>query len=284
MVREFKILNEKGQSFSLMDIKKYCLLTEPTGLGYIYSTEYEQLGNTFVENIRKLEQGLINATVNFLNYDNYRSFIDFIEGSEELRLAYKIPFKDVPEEYLRDINIQTISKSEIKENGVISENIIIECKSLWYKENNFIYDMTSQEGEIRWDFRWDSRFVSYNIRSLEFINKGHVDAPILLEIAGHILNPEIQLYVEGQLMQTVSLTVEIQEYEKLLYGTRENDFYIYKQNTDGTLESLFDLDVLDFSADNVIRLPKNKSCKIKLSAENDITDAKMKILEFYKAI
>lgn len=284
MVREFKLLNEKGESFSLMDIKNYCLLTEPIGLGYTYATEYEQLGNTFVDNLRKLEQGQINATLNFINYDNYRNFIDFAEKSEQLRLAYKIPFKDSQEEYLRDINIQTISKSEIKVNGVISENIIIECKSLWYKEKNFIYDMTAQEGEIRWDFQWDSRFVSYNIRSLEFINKGHVDAPIILEIAGHVLNPEIQLYVEGELMQTVSLTVEIQEYEKLLYGTKENDFYIYRQNTDGTLDSLFTLDVLDFAADNVIRLPKNKSCKIKLSAENDITDAKMKILEYYKAI
>ena len=287
MVREFKILNEKGQSFSLMDIEKYCLLTEPTGLGYTYSTEYEQLGNTFVENLRKLEQGNINGTVNFLNYDNYKNFIDFIEKSEELRLAYKIPLKDAQEEYLRDINIQMISKSEIQTNGVISEPIIIECKSLWYKENTFIYDMTSQEGEIRWDFAWDSRFVSYDVRSLQYINQGHIDAPIILEIAGEVLNPQIELYVEGELMQTVTFNCQIEEHEKLLYGTKEDDFYIKKQNTDGTLENLYmyyDHSVLDFANDNVLRLPKNKSCEIKLSADNDIQDAQIKILEYYKAI
>jgi len=224
MVREFKLLNEKGQSFSLMDIKNYCLLTEPTGLGYKYSTEYEQLGNTFVDNMKKLEQGQINATANFSSYDNYKNFIDFIEGSEELKLAYKIPYKDSPEEFLRNINMQLISKSEIKTNGVISEDIVIECKSLWYKENTFIYDMASQDGEMRWDFKWDSRFISYNIRRLQYINKGHVDAPIILEIEGPVVDPEIELYVEGELIQTVSLDVEIEEYEKLLYVHRKMIF------------------------------------------------------------
>ena len=199
-------------------------------------------------------------------------------------LAYKIPFKDKQEEYLRSVNIQTIDKSEKQTDGTIRENIIIECKSLWYKEKVFIYDTTSQEGEMRWDYRWDSRFVSYNVRKLEYTNHGHVDSPVLLEISGEVENPKIELYVEGELVQTVEFTVTIAEYEKLLYGTKENDFYINKQNTDGTLTSLFDLDIIDFANDNVVRLPKNKSCEIKLSADNDITDAQIKILEYYKAI
>lgn len=29
MVREFRLINEKGQEFSLMDIYNYCLLTDP---------------------------------------------------------------------------------------------------------------------------------------------------------------------------------------------------------------------------------------------------------------
>lgn len=56
MVREFKLINDKGQEYSLMDIENYCLMTEPSGLGYGYSTEYEQLGNTFISNLRRVEQ------------------------------------------------------------------------------------------------------------------------------------------------------------------------------------------------------------------------------------
>lgn len=56
MVREFKLLNENGQSFSLMDIHNAVLLTEPSGLGYAYETEYEKVGNSFIANIRGIAQ------------------------------------------------------------------------------------------------------------------------------------------------------------------------------------------------------------------------------------
>lgn len=284
MVRGFRLLNEKGQSYSLMDIQNNCLLTEPNGLGYSYSTEYEQLGNIFVENLRKFEQGQITGIVNFLKYDNFKELVDFIERAENLKLAYKIPFKNGEKEYLKDINIQSLTKTQIQTNGVMSETITFDCLSLWYEENTIIYDMQQQEDAIIWDFAWDSKFTSYDTRSLEYINRGHVEAPVLITLDGPVINPNIQLYVEGELYQEVPLSVEIGEYEKLLYGTKENDFYINKQKTDGTLESLFNLDVINFENDNVVRLPKNKSCELRLKAENEILNAQVTILAYYKAV
>lgn len=284
MVRGFRLLNEKGQSYSLMDIQNNCLLTEPNGLGYSYSTEYEQLGNIFVENLRKFEQGQITGIVNFLKYDNFKELVDFIERAENLKLAYKIPFKNGEKEYLKDINIQSLTKTQIQTNGVMSETITFDCLTLWYEENTIIYDMQQQEDAIIWDFAWDSKFTSYDTRSLEYINRGHVEAPVLITLDGPVVNPEIQLYVEGELYQEVPLSVEIGEYEKLLYGTKENEFYINKQKTDGTLESLFNLDVINFENDNVVRLPKNKSCELRLKAENEILNAQVTILAYYKAV
>ena len=284
MVREFKLVNEKGQEYSLMDIENYCLLTEPSGLGLSYSTEYEQLANTFISNLRKIEQGQINGTVNFLSYDNYKNLVDFTENAENLKIAYKIPFRDGAKEYFKDINIQSLTKTQIQENGVISEDITFDCLSLWYEEKTAIYNMESQSDEIRWDFEWDSEFVDYDTRNLEYINKGHVEAPILVEMDGYLRNPKIELYIEGQLYQTVKFTTKIAEYERLLYGTKENEFYINRQKTDGTLESLFNLDVIDFYNDNVIRIPKNKSCEIRLKADNEVLNAKVTILVFYKAV
>lgn len=284
MVREFKLVNEKGQEYSMMDIRNYCLLTEPNGLGISYSTEYEQLGNTFISNLRKIEQGQISGIVNFLNYDNYKNFVDFIEKSEELKFSYKIPFKNGTKEYFKDVNIQSLTKTEIQKNGVISETIVFDCLSLWYEQTIAIYRIEAKENEIRWDFEWDSRFADYDTRNLQYINEGHVESPILVEISGHVVNPRIELYVEGELYQTVTFTVDIEEYEKLLYGTKENDFYINRQKTDGTLESLFSLDVIDFENDNVIRLLKNKSCEIRLKADNEILNAQVTILAYYKAI
>lgn len=284
VVREFKLVNEKEQEYSLMDIHNYCLLTDPMGLGYSYSTEYEQLGNTFITNLRKLEQGQISGIANFLSYDNYRNLIDFIEKSEELRFAYKIPFKNGSKEFFKDVNIQSITKTQKQTDGIIKETITFDCLSLWYEENTTIYNMKHQENEICWDFKWDSSFKDYNNRKLDFINSGHVEAPLTIEIDGPVTNPSFELDVEGEEYQTFNLNLELEDYEKLLYSSRENEFYLQKQNTDGTLENLFNLDVINFEEDPVIRLPKNKSCTLKLKADTDILNAKVTIFVFYKAI
>ena len=238
----------------------------------------------FVENLRKFEQGLITGTVNFLKYDRFKELVDFIERAESLKLAYKVPFKNGEREYLKNINIQSLTKSQIQTNGVMNETIVFDCLSLWYEQNTVVYNMEEQEDELRWDFKWNSKFTDYNVRSLSYINNGHVDAPVLIEMNGPVVNPIVELYVEGELYQKVPFSIEIEEYEKLLYGTKENEFYINKQNTDGTLTSLFSLDYIDFENDNVIRLPKNKSCEIRLKADNEILNAQVTILAYYKAV
>ena len=285
MVREFRLINEKGQEFSFMNIYDNTLFTDPAGLGYSYNTEYQQLGDTFISNLRNIQQGQISGTLNFLNYDNYTSFVNFVESSESLRIGYKIPYSDgSTREYFKDVQIQSLSKTQVQTNGILSETVTFDCLSLWYEENTAIYTIESQENEIRWDFEWDSRFTDYDTRNLQYINQGHVEAPIYIEIDGQVVNPKIVLYVEGELYQTVDINTTIAQYEKLLYDTRENQFYIGKQNTDGSTTSLFSLDYIDFYNDNVIRLPKNKSCEIKLTADNEVLNAKITIYPRYRAV
>lgn len=283
-VREFKLVNEKGQEYSLMDIREHCLLTEPNGLGYSYSTEYEQLGNTFVTNLRRIEQGKIEGQANFLKYDNYKALIDFIEHSEQLRIKYTVPYSNGNKTYFKDIQIQEISKSEIQPNGVLSESIKFDTLSLWYSENTFVYDSTEQPGEMRWNFTWDARFGDHQSKEAQFINDGHTEAPIEVTIEGEAVNPTITLMVENELAQEVTITTVINEHEKLLYGTKENNFYINKEETDGTLTSLFTLDAISFENDNVIRLPKEKDCTLILEGDTGIENAEIKIYVYYKAI
>lgn len=284
MVREFKLINEKGQSYSLMDIENYCLLTEPGGLGYSYNTQYEQLGYTFISNLRNINQGKINGQVNFLSYDNFKSLVDFIETSEQLKFYYKVPITDGVKEYFKDIQVQSLTKTEIQPNKVLSEQITFDCLSLWYEENTTIYTIEPEEDEIRWDFTWDSKFGDYSARNMSYINQGHIEAPIIVSMDGQLVNPVIQLYIDGELAQEVTVNTTIAEGEKLLYSSRENDFYIKKQNGNGTYTDLFSLSYINFANDNVIRIPKNKSCQIRLTADNDVLNAQVTILAFYKAV
>lgn len=285
MVRKFRLVNEKGQEFSMMDIENYTLLTDPAGLGYAYVSEYQQIGNTFIESLRQMQQGQINGTCNFLYYDNYKLLVDFIESSESLKFGYKIPYKDgSSKEFFKNVNIQILEKAEKGRNGVLSSAIIFDCLTLWYEEKTTVYTIKPLENEIRWDYRWDSRFTDYDTRNLEYINTGHVEAPVYIEIDGQVVNPVIKLFVEGELYQTIEIKTTIEEYEKLLYDSREGSFSISKQNTDGTILDLFDLDYIDPQNDNVLRLPKNKNCKIVLTAENEVLNAKITVYSQYKAV
>lgn len=242
------------------------------------------MGNTFVTNLRKFEQGQISGTANFLSYDNYKNLVDFIEASESLRFSYKIPFQNGQKEYFKDVQIQSITKTQKQTNGIISETVTFDCLSLWYEENTITYTVEQLENEIRWDFEWDSRFSDYASRTLQYINQGHIEAPVYIEIDGNVVNPVIELYVDGELYQTVEVKTTIAQYEKLIYDTRENQFTIAKQNTDGTLQSLFSLDYINFENDNVIRIPKNKSCEIRLTADNEVLNAQLTIYPRYKAV
>ena len=219
-----------------------------------------------------------------MSYDNYKNLVDFIEASESLRFSYKIPFQNGKKEYFKDIQIQSITKTQKQTNGIISETVTFDCLSLWYEENTTTYTVEQLENEIRWDFEWDSRFSDYASRNLQYINQGHIEAPVYIEIDGNVVNPKIELYVDGELYQTVAVTTTIAQYEKLIYDTRENQFTIAKQNTDGTLQSLFSLDYINFENDNVIRIPKNKSCEIRLTADNEVLNAQLTIYPRYKAV
>ena len=284
-IRNFYFENEKGKRIDCQKINGGLFLYNVTGLGYEENIEYEQIGNTFVQNDKKTLQNQITGDLEFydMTYNEYCNFINFILKATSLRLIY-VPKTTERIEYYRDIDVCKIDKTEEDEFNILTCPITINCKSLWYKENTVVYNMAEQQDELRWDFQWDSKFTDYNIRSLEYINEGHVEAPVLIEINGPATNPTIELYVEGELYQEVPFLIEIEEHEKLLYGTKENEFYINKQKTDGTLESLLNLDVIKFENNNVVRLPENKSCELRLKADTEILNAQVTILAYYKAV
>ncbi|MBP3463789.1 MAG: phage baseplate protein [Clostridia bacterium] len=284
-IRNFYFENELGKRIDCQKVNGGLFLYNVSGLGYEEDIEYVQVGNTFVPNKKTLKQNQITGDLEFddMSYDEYSDFIDFVLKSSDLKLIY-IPKKTNRIEYYRDIDIVQIDKSEEDDYNILTSPITIKCKSLWYTKNETIYTIEPQTGEIRWDFAWDSRFNDYASRISNYINNGHVEAPILLEIDGFVVNPSIEVYIEGELYQTVTFDTTIEKYEKLLYCSKEEDFYINKQKVDGSIVSLFEADVIKFENDNVVRIPTNRSTEIRLLAANDILKAKITFLEYRKAV
>lgn len=285
MVRKFYLENEKGEQYDLMDRENKCFLYKPNGLGYTYTTEYLLLGYTFIENIRTLEKGLISGSLITRYYDNLTDFINFIEQSTKLKFVYVVPYqKKSPVTYYKDVKIASIEKSEKdEETGMLIAPITFDCISLWYEKKEMIYDVETKEDEIRWDFEWDSRFRSYNNKNIVLNNDGHVEAPIQVEFYGYVENPCIRVLVDNEEKYKLKIPIVIQPYEKLLYSSMDNDIYIYKQNTDETLENLFKNEYIDISKNNIFKIPKGIST-IRLTSDNDILKAKFTVTQLYKAV
>ena len=282
MVREFYLMNEKNEKYSLMDIENYCLLTDPSGLGYEYDTEYEKLGNLFVESIRTLTQGRIGGTANFKSYENFRDFVNFVEAAKKLKISYKIPIENELVEYFRDVKMKSLSKTQKLPNGCISESVLVDCLSLWYQDEKTIYDINEQD--IIWDFYWDPYFADYDVRSVVVNNDGHVDAPFQIEIPDYLKNPVIEILVDGKVINRLALEIEIQNGQKFQYSSKEGEIYLRVQNSNGTYTSLFTNDYVDINNENIFQLPQGNEVEIRMSAENNIMDGTVNVFKRYKVV
>lgn len=281
-VRKFLLENDKGQLFDMNNLKESCILISPSELGASYKSDFLLLGNTFIEDNRTIEQKNPSGTIYFKNYDKCKEFIDFIESAKELKFVYIIPFENEEKKYYRDVSIREFQKTE-KHSRMLACPIVFNGLSLWYEKKEIIYTISRNEQELRWTYKWASRFKSYNIRSIAFNNVGHVEAPLYLELQGYLKNPSIAVYVNGKEIYNLSIPITLNEYEKLLYSTADNNMYLYKEETDGSMTNLFTNEYIDISKNNIFKLPKGVS-EVRLTADNEILKGKLTILEQFKAV
>lgn len=281
-IRNFYFENEKGKKIDCQKVDGNLFLYNVTGLGFEKEVDYVRVGNTFVKNKEELKQNVIDGELEFYNmtYDEYKTFIDFILQAEALKLIY-VPKRTNRIEYYRDIDVVKIEQNGEDDYNVMLSPISLYCKSLWYKQNNIVYTADNVEDELRWDFSWNPTFADYEHRSIIFENNGHVEAPFLLEMGGYIENPSISIYVNKIEKYKLKLNITIDEKEKLLYCTKDNELYLYKILKDGTIENLFNY--LDLNNINFFKLPQGIS-EIKLEADTDILNSKLTIYEEYVTV
>lgn len=283
-IRNFYFENEKGVRIDCQKIDGNLFFFNAQGLGYEEEIEYEQVGNNFVPNKRKIKQSQIAGDLEFYNmtYDEYFSFMNFILQSKSLKIIY-VPKMSDKKEYYRDIDFVYIDKTEEDDYNILPCPIMLNCKSLWYEKNEVVYTIEPQENEKRWDYRWDSRWIMYSNRSIIYNNQGHVEAPIQVEMSGYLENPTIQVIVDGEIYASITIPIILQEYEKLLYSSKTGEIYIKKQNTDGTTENLFKNDYINITNNNIFKLPLGVS-EVRLTAVNEVLNAKLTIFPQYKAV
>lgn len=281
-VRRFLLENEKGQQFRLDDLEEGCFLASPTNLGYSYNLDFVQLGYEFIENNRKIEQKNPNGTLYFKSYDKFKEFTDYIENAKKIKWLYVIPFEKEEKIYFRDVSIVKLEKTE-KIGKWLACPVEFAGLSLWYEKNETIFKIETYEDEMRYGYRWNSRYIDYNTRSIQIDNRGHIEAPIQVEINGFVENPTITILVDDEEFANITVPITIQEFEKFLYSSKTGDIYIQKQNTDGTKENLWKKAYIDITKQNIFKLPVGVS-EVRITADDDVLNAKLTIFPQYKVV
>lgn len=283
-IRNFYLENENGNRVDFQSFDGNLFLYDISGLGYEKSVTYEQIGDNFIPVSEKMVQKPITGTIEFDNesYDEYLKFSNFIFSAKSLKLIY-VPKLKNRVEYYRDIDFIKIDKGEEDDFGILSCSINLKPKTLWYKKEDIIVRIVPNDNEVRWDYKWDSVFIDYDSRNIIYENKGHTEAAIQVVLEGFIKNPTITIYQNDIKIFELKIEIEIQEFEKFMYSSKDGELYIQKQNTDGTFENLFKQPYIDVKNINIFKLPLGTS-KLQVHADNDINKAKISILEFYKTV
>lgn len=283
-IRNFYLENEKGNKIDFQAFDGGIFLYKVSGLGYEENISYEQVGDTFIPINKQLVQKPIEGTLEFdeNSYNEYHKFVNFINRSKNLKLIY-VPKLTNRIEFYRDIDFIRIDKSEEDDFGILSCPISMKPKTLWYKKEDVKIEITSIPNEVRWDFKWDSIFIDYNNKNIIYENMGHTESAIQVVMNGYIKNPTITVYQDEEKIYELKIEIEIQEYEKYLFSSKDGELYIKKQNTDGTYENLFKNPYIDIKNTNIFKLPLGVS-KLQIHADNDINNARISILEFYKSV
>ncbi len=283
-IRNFYLENENGNRVDFQSFDGNLFLYDISGLGYEKSVTYEQIGDNFIPVSEKTVQKTITGKIEFDNesYDEYLKFSNFIFSAKSLKLIY-VPKLKNRVEYYRDIDFIKIDKGEEDDFGILSCPINLRTKTLWYKKEDIIVRIVPNDNEVRWDYKWDSVFIDYDSRNIIYENKGHTEAAIQVVLEGFIKNPTITIYQNDIKIFELKIEIEIQEFEKFMYSSKDGELYIQKQNTDGTFENLFKQPYIDVKNINIFKLPLGTS-KLQVHADNDINKAKISILEFYKTV
>lgn len=200
----------KTKSFSLNTTST--LVTEPTGLGNNFSTNYKdsEKGKHLI-NV-KPEFDPIKFKIYFnadgtSGYVNYKSLLSFLSecGTSKFILEYDDGITDK----FCEVVIKSLPKSEISSDNEFAEEFTFERQTYWYEEFEESFSLQKTQNEQSFPLHFPFGFAGvvftreYNVKNSFFVN-----APIKITISGQ-LTDNIQVYIKsltGEIVSQVQLS------------------------------------------------------------------------------
>lgn len=285
-MRKFYLENEYAQRFDLQDPYNAAFAFEPGGLGMTNDAGYVRIGDgSFVRNYLHNAQDRISLTMVFAQpsaYDNYQRLVNFALSARTLRLVY-IPSTSRQLEYFREVEIASVEKSEIGQDGTLHAPVTFNCFTLYYTANDTKFVVEPIEGESRYDMRYDFMFNDNAAFGVDILNDGHTEAAIQLEVNGPTEYPSLELMDrDGSPIASIDFPYVIQAGETLHYSTRDVALYGYIQHANGSETNI--VPTMGLENDNFFKVPIGAASLRLSSATGNLSRAALRILKFYRTV
>lgn len=285
MIRKFYLENEYKQRLDLQDMENAGLAIQPSGLGYDADATYIRVGSHFVTDSFFDRQAMPAFRIIFrpdIGYINYHKVIQFILSAKSLTLVY-IPPMGTGMEYYRDIDVTSMSKTEIEADNILPMDITLPCKTPYYTQNNKRFEVKAIEGEKRYDYKYPYRYNEYSTLGFTITNDGHEPAAFEFVINGYTEYPLARLLdADGNTLQELKFPLIVQEGEYLLYRSLDVARVVELHKADGTVENL--INMLDIYNENWLKSPIGTTRMVLTSDTGVMNTIGATVYAFYKVV
>lgn len=286
-MRQFYLVNKDGQRYQLINDFSKAFLWQPSGLGFGIDRDYKESDGFFFEMNKEVSQTAKAGILVFFGpnpYPEYKAFMDYITHSEDLKLAY-CPKSNW---YYVDIDIESVEKTEIEQDGTLQCSINMLPKTPLYLPYELNIDLSGDLGTSikQYDYKYDYVYSNTAVAGeIEFEIPAQMDSGLEITIPGQISSPVMTFYANGEIIGQIdlsSISVSLGEYVRYSSIPLTAGIYMYSGGSETDITAQIGLSP---SYPTFFLLPPNKTIKAVLQA--DIltgTTAALKVYEYFYSV
>ena len=286
-MRQFYLVNKDGQRYQLINDFSKAFLWQPSGLGFGIDRDYKESDGFFFEMNKEVSQTAKAGILVFFGpdpYPEYKAFMDYITHSEDLKLAY-CPKSNW---YYVDIDIESVEKTEIEEDGTLQCSINMLPKTPLYLPYELNIDLSGDLGTSikQYDYKYDYVYSNTAVAGeIEFEIPAQMDSGLEITIPGQISSPVMTFYVNGEIIGQIdlsSISVSLGEYVRYSSIPLTAGIYMYSGGSETDITAQIGLSP---SYPTFFLLPPNKTIKAVLQADVlSGTTAALKVYEYFYSV
>lgn len=263
--RTFKLVNGNGAAYDITS--KDIFFHDPSGLGFRKSNSYHRVGRRYILVDSQPDQISVDGSIAFLGDNPYEQYFNFVSFTQITPLfLFYTPDPDMDPSvyksgrvYRLPVEISSISKSEIKEEGYLDCSITFQGLSPWFQYVDL--NNSNDVAPLVWGITWGVRF-GYIRFADGIVSDGNIASPSRLTIYGPITNPTWEHYVNGKKSSSGSFNTKdgdfvVAEGEKIVIDNTDAPYKIVKIKADGTTENVYQK--TDFSTSRFFYLMPGKN-------------------------